>query len=46
MDPQSIEHRCLAYWYTESVFLLDLVKCMYIEKADGPEWQFYISTDI
>ena len=30
IDPTSIEQRCLAYWYTKSVKLLDLVQCIYI----------------
>ena len=30
MDPPSIEHRCLAYWYTKSVYLLDLIQCINI----------------
>ena len=32
--PQSIEHRCLVYWYTTSVKLLDLVQWIDILDAD------------
>ena len=38
IDPTSIEQRCLAYWYTKSVKLLDLVQCIYILDAYRPPW--------
>ena len=38
MDPPSIEHRCLAYWYTKSVYLPDLIQCIniYRRQMDPP----------